>query len=134
MYRTASIYCCFVHDVCIRSVARYLISMEHGDRAVFVARPFLCCDYRSIIRTIFTRGEFIVIHLIQRSNRIDTSVNDHRFLLAFSLSLSLYPSIIISFSSSSNFPRISPSHSFLSFLFPSFPHFNNIANRELTTR
>lgn len=89
MYRTASIYCCFVHDVCIRSVARYLISMEHGDRVVFVARPFLCCDYRSIIRTIFTRGEFIVIHLIQRSNRIDTSVNDHRFLLAFSLSLSL---------------------------------------------
>lgn len=65
--------------------------MEHGDRVVFVARPFLCCDYRSIIRTIFTRSEFIVIHLIRRSNRIDTSVNDHRFLLAFSLSLSIRP-------------------------------------------
>lgn len=57
------------------------------------------------------------------------------FSHSLSLFLSvLYPSIIISFSSSSNFPRISPSHSFLSFLFPSFPHFNNIANRELTTR
>lgn len=84
--------------------------MELGDRVVFVARPFLFCLWLSLDKN-FTGGEFIVIHLIPRLNRINTSINDHRFLLSFlpvprPLSVDYILLIVI------KLPQISLSHSF----------------------
>lgn len=69
-----------------------------------------------------------MIHPIPRLNRINTSINDHRFLLPF-----LLPSSIRRLYFSSNSPNIYHIP-FLSFSFPSFPHFNRENKNCSTTR